>query len=231
MKHIVSAALTALGLSAAGYLIGSGFVDAHLPQRTVQVKGLAEKKVKANQGQWQIRYKVVNNELSGLYQNIENSEKEIATFLRGQGFKPQEIVIQPQNINDNQGNSYSSNNSAPRYSADGSVAVFTSDVDSILKSTQKVGELVKNGVVITGTSTQFRFTKLNTIKPAMLLEATANARKAGETFAQQSKSKLGPIKDARQGLFTISGANSSYDSASEVIKKVRVVSTVTFLLN
>ena len=231
MKSVISAAITAFGLSCAGYLIGSGFVDAHSPQRTVQVKGLAEQKVKANQGQWQIRYKVVNNDLSGLYNNIEAAENEISKFLQNQGFKNQNIAVQPQNINDNQSNSYNANSSVPRYSADGSVAVFTTDVDNILRSTQKVGTLVKNGVVITGTSTQYRYTQLNSIKPNMLLQATANARKAGETFAQQSKSKLGPIKNAKQGLFTITGVNSTYDSASDINKKVRVVSTITFLLN
>ncbi len=77
---------------------------------------------------------------------------------------------------------------------------------------------------------QFRFTKLNKIKPAMLLKATTNARKAGQTFAKQSMSKLGDIKTARQGLFTITDANSNY-SNNDINKKIRVVSTLTYFLN
>lgn len=231
MKNIIAALLMAVGIGVAGYLIGNGFVDARQLQRTIEVKGLAEKIVKANKGEWSIRYKVVNNDLAALYKDIENSEHEIQAFLQAQGFKVTEMAIQPQNINDNQGNSYNTNKDLPRYSAEGAIALFTNDVDNILRSSQKVGVLVKQGVVITGTSTVFRYTNLNHIKPAMLVEATSKARDAGQTFANQSESKLGLIKSARQGVFTITGANSNYDNASDVYKRVRVVSTIVFLLN
>ena len=230
MINTISALIMAFGISCAGYLIGHGYIDAHYPHRTVEVKGLAEKKVRADQAQWQIRYKVVNQKLSGLYNKLESSETIIKNFLKTQGFVETEITVEPQNINDNQANSYNANNNAPRYTADGSIAVFTINVDKILVSSQKVGTLVKNGVVITGTNTQFRYTKLNSIKPEMLLTATTNATKAGQTFAKQSKSKLGPIKTARQGLFTITDLNSNYNSNNDVNKKVRVVSTITFVL-
>ncbi len=80
MKNTISAVILAVGIGSAGYLIGSGFVNAHNPLRTVMVKGLAEKNVEADQGQWTIRYKTVNQDLDGLYQNIESSESKIRMF-------------------------------------------------------------------------------------------------------------------------------------------------------
>ena len=230
MKNALGAVILAIGLGSAGFLIGNGFVDAQQPQRTVLVKGLAEKRVKADQGQWIVRYKVVNNELSGLYQSIESTENKIKQFFLSQGFQQNEISIQPQTINDNQGNSYGNNSNVPRFSADGSVMISTTAVDNILTSAQKVGVLVKNEVVVTGTTTTFRYTKLNSIKPQMLVEATQNARKAAVTFAKQSESVLGQIKNARQGIFTIKDADSDYGSDNDIYKKVRVVSTITFFL-
>jgi hypothetical protein len=61
----------------------------------------------------------------------------------------------------------------------------------------------------------------------MIEEATKNAREVAEKFAQDSKSKLGKIKSASQGQFTI----EDRDSNTPYIKKVRVVSTVEYYLS
>jgi hypothetical protein len=42
---------------------------------------------------------------------------------------------------------------------------------------------------------------------------------------------LGNIRHASQGLFTISDANSNYDSGYSLMKKVRIVSTIEYQLN
>lgn len=95
---------------------------------------------------------------------------------------------------------------------------------------QKLVELGKLGIAITGetyeSKTQFLFTKLTEIKPGMIEEATKNAREAAEKFAQDSKSRLGKIKKASQGQFSI----EDRDSNTPHIKKVRVVSTVEYYL-
>jgi len=60
----------------------------------------------------------------------------------------------------------------------------------------------------------------------MIEEATRNARAVAEKFAQDSKSRLGKIKRASQGQFSI----EDRDSTTPHIKKVRVVSTVEYYL-
>jgi hypothetical protein len=96
---------------------------------------------------------------------------------------------------------------------------------------KKLFELGKQGIAISGqdyqTKTQFLFTNLNEIKPEMIEEATKNARKVAEKFAKDSDSKLGKIKKARQGQFSI----NERDSNTPHIKKVRVVSTLEYYLS
>lgn len=231
MKNdVVSSVVIAVGLALLGVFVGKGLVGTREPVKTVVVKGLAEQKVRSNQGVWTLRYKVVGDTMPSLYQAINQSEQTLKTFLTTEGFKPEEISVQAQSITDNQSNTYNSNDKVARYVADGSVSVFTTNVNTILSANQHVGRLVKNGVVLTGTGTQFNYTLLNQIKPKMLALATANARMAAGEFAKQSETRLGMIKNARQGLFTITDANGSYDSGTSVEKKVRVVSTVTFIL-
>ena len=57
-------------------------------------------------------------------------------------------------------------------------------------------------------------------------EATKNARATAEKFASDSDSKLGKIKNANQGQFSI----VDRDSNTPDIKRVRVVTTVDYYL-
>ncbi|MCK5665921.1 MAG: SIMPL domain-containing protein, partial [Thiotrichaceae bacterium] len=92
-------------------------------------------------------------------------------------------------------------------------------------------ELGKSGIAFTGSNyqaqTEYIFTRLNEVKPEMIEEATRNARAVAEKFAADSASKLGKIRQARQGQFSI----SARDKNSPHIKKVRVVSTVEYYLS
>jgi hypothetical protein len=61
----------------------------------------------------------------------------------------------------------------------------------------------------------------------MIEQATKNARQTAEKFAKDSDSKLGKIKRASQGTFSI----EDRDSSTAYIKKIRVVSTVEYYLS
>jgi hypothetical protein len=82
-----------------------------------------------------------------------------------------------------------------------------------------------------GVSTQilrkFLFEGLNDIKPEMIEEATKNAREVAQKFADDSGSKLGKIRTASQGYFSIDDRDSNTPS----IKKVRVVTNVDYYLS
>ena len=67
----------------------------------------------------------------------------------------------------------------------------------------------------------------------MLADATQNAKKAAEEFAKNSHSKVGKIRHANQGVFSIlprEQTSSSYE-AQQINKTVRVVSTVEYWLD
>ena len=59
-----------------------------------------------------------------------------------------------------------------------------------------------------------------------MADATKNARKAADKFAEDSESELGKIKSASQGQFSI----EDRDQYTPYIKKVRVVSTIVYYL-
>ena len=91
-------------------------------------------------------------------------------------------------------------------------------------------ELLQQGIAIASGEYQYQvsyeFTDLNALKPSMIEEATKNARQAAEKFAVDSDSRVGGIKRATQGLFTI----DDRDPNTPYIKRVRVVTLVDFFL-
>ncbi len=92
-------------------------------------------------------------------------------------------------------------------------------------------DLTKEGIAISNqdynSRTEFLFTELNEVKPDMVQSATQNAREVATKFASDSDSKLGKIKQASQGQFSI----SDRDSNTPYIKRVRIVSTLTYYLD
>ena len=76
----------------------------------------------------------------------------------------------------------------------------------------------------------FIFSKLNDLKPKMIAEATARAREGAEQFARDSRSAIGGIRQATQGVFEIMPRDPApgISQESQIVKVVRVVTTVEY---
>lgn len=150
-------------------------------------------------------------------------------FLLEQGFTPEEISVSQPSIEDRQAQGYADPNVKFRYNAKVTLSVYTQQIDKVLQSRKKLLELAKDGIAVAqnyDSRTEFIYTDLNSIKPQMVQQATENAREVAEKFARDSQSSLGKIKNASQGTFSI----SDRDSNTPYIKRVRVVSTLTYYL-
>ena len=198
--------------------------------RTVNVKGLCEKEVKADKVIWPVVYKVMANDIQSIYDQTDRSNETIVDFLEAGGIDVSEITVSVPQISDKFANEYGNNDRAYRYIATNVITVYTDKVDDVLSLMSKQSNLLKKGIVTGGNNwenpVEFKYEGLNEIKPAMIEEATMNAREAAEKFAKDSDSRLGKIKTANQGTFTI----ENRDSNTPYIKKVRVVTSVTYYL-
>lgn len=224
--------LVCIGLIALGYFISDGIVTIRALDRTVTVKGLSERDVPANVAIWPIKFNEVDNDLAAIYSTIQKKNSLIKGFLEQRGFKPEAISVSVPSIVDRQAQEYrDASREQFRYSGSSTISVYTDDVDLVRSTMNDLVELGKTGIAISGqdyqTRTEFLFTKLNELKPAMIEEATQNAREVAEKFAKDSGSKLGKIKKASQGQFSI----EDRDSNTPYVKKVRVVSTVEYYLS
>lgn len=220
-----------IGLVVLGFMFPRAVEKNRSYDRTVNVKGLCEREVKADKVIWPIVYKVMADDVQDLYNQTSSSNDIIVDFLVSGGISPDEIYVSVPKISDKLANEYGGYDRAYRYIAKNVVTVYTDKVDDVLALMSRQSELLKKGIITGGESwenpVEFRYEGLNDVKPEMIEEATKNAREAAQKFAKDSDSELGKIKTASQGTFTI----EDRDSNTPHIKKVRIVTSVTYYLN
>ena len=198
--------------------------------RCVTVKGLCEKEVMADKVIWPIMYKQGGNELGELYNTVEDMNATIVKFLKDAGVSDDEITMNAPSILDTRTNLYGERKEY-HYIVTAGVTVCSEKVELIVKLQTEQAKLYEKGIPVGmgenwSYPTIYSFTALNDIKPGMIEEGTINARQAAEKFAKDSKSKLGKIKNATQGQFSV----SDRDSNTPYIKNVRVVTNVVYYL-
>lgn len=227
MKKVI---VFALAIVLSGAMLPISVVKLKSYDRTVDVKGLCEREVKADKVIWPITYKIVGDNIGVVLSQMEKCNADIVAFLRKGGVGDAEITIATPQISDKYVSEYGNNDRVYRYLLTGVITVCSTNVDAAVTLQSRQSELMKQGVPLSGNSwenqIQFKFEGLNDIKPEMIESATANAREAAQKFAQDSGSRIGKIRKASQGTFTI----EDRDSNTPYIKKVRVVSSVTYYI-
>lgn len=227
----IEAAILSAGILLLGVFVYFGLDSISQRDRTVSVRGLAEREVKADHVIWPVVYKTTGNDLTAIYNEVNTATGRIQEFLKRNGVKEEEISTSAPQIIDLQAERYnSSNGPRDRYNVTCVTTVSSGQVDLVRKLMTRMGELLKEGIAISAEEyqnrVQYEFTSLNKIKPQMIEEATRNAREAALKFAKDSESEVGKIKNATQGLFSI----DDRDQYTPHIKRVRVVTSVDYFL-
>jgi hypothetical protein len=236
---LASAVILAVGVAAAGAFVDSGVSRTRTADRYVTVKGISEREVRADTALWPLRLVAADNDLSLANQQLSAGVEKLRTFLASNGIGAEETVLQGVRVVDAYADQYRpAGQAARRYIVETTLLVRSGNPNRVLAVSQKAGELVRQGVVLStrgdyeGSGPTFLFTKLNDVKPAMIAEATARAREAAVQFARDSRSELAGIRRATQGLFEILPRDEApgLRGESQVEKRVRVVTTVEYLL-
>ena len=227
MNKIREAVILAVGIIVLGWCIKSGIDNFSNKDRKVTVKGLAEREVKADKVTWSLSTNEMGNDLPTLYEIINTKTGKIKAFLKQNGIDEKEITVNPPTVNDLESNQWNENRRNYRYIINTTLTVCKQKGDLVNKAIFKQAELLKQGVAIEGSNPQYEYVSFQKMKPEMMEEAIKNAQKTAEQFATASKSKLGKIQTAGQGQFEI----DDRDQNTPYIKKLRVVSTVTYSLD
>lgn len=227
---LAGAGLLAGGLVIGGYLMGDGLVRMKQADRAVTVRGLAEREVTADLATWTIAYSAKGSDLQSAQAKADSDTRAIRAFFGELGFDGD--AVQPTGANVSQ----YTNEGVTTYTVKQRMSLRTIDIKKAQAAIKRQFDLVKQGVELEeGSGMAFTYTKLNAIKPPMIAEATKDARKSAEQFAQDSGTGVGPIKSATQGYFEVTArdgeSSGEWGVADTPFKKVRVVTTVEYYLD
>ncbi len=233
LSLIIPALLLAVGIALAGLFASKTLYNAKVAINTAEVKGLAERRVEADRAYWTIGHAVAassREEVPQLYNQAQAEQNKIIELLKQNGVEDSEITPGVINYDVNEYRNKDQQLVDIKYVLRGSVTVETDKVDMLAKVRTNLNQLVAQGMHIDNNTPAYHFTKLNEIKPDMLQEATLNARIAANEFAENAGVKVGAIRHARQGGFTVVDVGANHGDTKKIEKDVRVVTTITFYL-
>ncbi|MFC3712465.1 SIMPL domain-containing protein [Sphingoaurantiacus capsulatus] len=234
---VIAAAILAGGMIAGGGWLGHNIAETRLADRSVTVRGLAERDVTADLATWTLAFSSTGNDVAPVQAKIDRDTAAIRAYLKRYGFADAEVATAGVSVNQ-----WVDNN--PAYGTEGRrnvtvrqrLQLRTTKVMDARRAAAGVSELVRAGVALEeGSNVTYSFTRLESVKPAMIATATRDARRGAEQFAKDSGSGVGGIKHAAQGYFSVGPRDgeggSERGGADTPFQKVRVVTTIDFYLD
>lgn len=229
-NNFMAGIFVAVSLVAGAWILGSAVRDFKSYDRYVSVRGFSEQEIRADLAYWPVSFSAAGNDLQQVQKDLDRAADEVLAFLGRHGLDDAEISVAAPRITDQHSYGVSEQHRpANRFTAQGVITVRTGRVAEVKKAMASAGELVSGGVVLIHSyefQPRFEFTGLAEIKPGMIAEATRDARNAARQFAHDSGSRVGAIRRASQGLFTI----EDRDQFTPEIKRVRVVTGIDYFL-
>ena len=240
MNHIarfLTALLVAAGIAIAGFAVSQGLERFRMADRSVTVKGLAEKDVESDFAIWTLSFRRAGAEFSGVQQALAADREKVLTFLKARGFTDAELEARPLQVQDLLAREYAQGNVPFRFNGTGQVLVKSDRVAEVEQAALAVDPLIQQGIQLGGeneggrSGPRFQLRGFNDVKAPLLAEATRNAREQAEKFAAEAGAQLGPLKNANQGVIRITGDDGNdFDDGSSRGKRLRVVSTFEYEL-
>lgn len=232
---IIPALLLAAGIATAGFTIGEGVQRFRVADRSVTVKGLAEKDVESDYAVWRLSFRSAGDDFAEVQRKLASDRETVVARLKSLGFSDEELEVRPILVEDRYAREYVSSDLPFRFSGQGQIVVKSARVDAVERATNGVDPLIEAGVQLStgydGTlgGPNFQLRGFNDIKPVLLAEATANAREQAERFAADAGARLGRLRNANQGVIQVLDSEGNEHGASSTRgKRLRVVSTFVF---
>lgn len=228
---VLSGALIGGGLALAGLFVANGLGDIRRGDSVVTVRGVAERDVVADLATWTIATQANGSDLADVQAKADADAAAVRRFLGANGFTAAEVQARGSSVSQ----FFDTNAGRMNVTIRQRILARTADIRRMERAFANQAEIIRQGVALDsegGGGLQYSFTKLNDVKPAMIAEATKSAREAADQFARDSETRVGDIRQATQGLFSITGRDGEASSGTDTpYQKVRVVTTIDFYLD
>jgi hypothetical protein len=217
----------------AATVFGLFHYESRVQHRSVAVVGMASRGFDSDIVKWQIslaRNTSTQNMQDG-YTLLKNDITAVVEDLTARGIERNKITVQPLNTN-------------PIYEREGIsgyhfqqiLSVVSDSLDLVENLALNPESIASRGILIEFSNLQYFYSGIDSLKVALLGEATRDARRRATEIAGVSDTEVGPIQTARAGVFQITEpfptdveSGGIYNTASRQ-KDIRVTVHVTFSL-
>ena len=223
-------ALLAVAFVIGSVAIGHGIRDKNRND-VISVTGSAKKRIESDYIVWNLAVTSEQPSADAAARELAGWTGKIRSFLSGTGVKPEEVSVQPISTE-----TVSRKGRVTSFRLTRSFEIRSPRVRDITNVADRSSQLLAQGIPLQADAPQYVYTKLPTLRPELLAEATRDARSRARVIVDATGSHLGKLRRVSVGVFQITSPNSTevqdygvYDT-STLDKDVTAVVNVTFAL-
>jgi len=236
VQFIITATILSFGLIISAALISNAIYNSDRSQSRITVKGVAEKRVKADKAIINIIFSTSNTKLEDAQSNIAGKEKAVLDILKSLELKENEyqinnVKVQPKFSERQQ----ERETKILSYDIMQSIAVIPKNIEKSDEIYQKLQELKITFNNIEIIKPEYYIVSIEKYKKDLLISATENAEMRAIEMLKVNKNEIGRLENMTQGQFEVlpDKEDTKYvndDELNQMYKKLRSVVTVTYLI-
>ena len=236
VQFIITATILSFGLIISAALLSNAMHNSDKNQNRITVKGVAEKRVKADKAIINIVFSTSNTKLEDAKTNISEKEKAVLEILKSLELKENEyhinnVKIQP-NFSDRQ---QEKETKILNYDVMQSVVIAPKNIersDEIYEKLQELKLTFNNMEIV---KPEYYITSIEKYKKDLLVSATENAEMRAREMLKVNKNEIGGLENMTQGQFEIlpdkeDSKHVNDEETNQMYKKLRSVVTATYLI-
>ncbi len=237
-SSIILGVIISIGVIVSVWILGDAVRSLSPRTKTIEVKGMAEKKITSDFAIWTGSFSVDCNILTDGYSTIQFQKEKVLTYLESKGIKRNDISISAivtnikYQLNEN---GYPTSNRIG-YQLEQRVSISSNNINLITNIANESTELIKEGIEFISYQPNYYYNKLDALKIEMLGEATKDATQRAKVLAENSGGSVGSLAAAYQGVFQITPANSTeisdygMNDDISIEKSIKAVVTLHFFI-
>lgn len=236
VQFIITATILSFGLIISAALISNAIYNSDRSQSRITVKGVAEKRVKADKAIINIIFSTSNTKLEDAQSNIAGKEKAVLDILKSLELKENEyqinnVKVQPKFSERQQ----ERETKILSYDVMQSIAVIPKNIEKSDEIYQKLQELKITFNNIEIIKPEYYIVSIEKYKKDLLINATENAEMRAIEMLKVNKNEIGRLENMTQGQFEVlpdkeDAKHVNDDELNQMYKKLRSVVTVTYLI-
>lgn len=230
VQFIIISVILSFGLIISSALLSNAIDKSNKSEKDISVKGVAEKRIKADRGIVSIVYSVKNNILEEGRTSILEKRDTAVELIKSLGlseedYRIENLKIKPQFV--------SSTNKILNYDLSQTINIFMKDVDKLDEIYEKVSELELKFNNLNVIEPEYFITNIDKYKNELLVDAIKNAESRAFEILKVNNNKTGDLKKLIQGQFEIQDDIENIDdikknNINQKFKKLRVVVTAIY---